>query len=171
MEHQGPIYANPVAWVAVAFFLFFLLFGARIWKAVTAILDKRAQAIRTELAEAQRLRAEAEAMLRDASTRREAAFADVKILLQGAHQEAARLAEAATIEAEAAGHRREKMALDRIAAAEKAAINDVRIMAAEIAAAAARQVILETLSAETDAALVNTAIARLPTALAPRRAA
>ena len=43
------------------------------------------------------------------------------------------------------------MAIDRIAAAEKAAVDDVRLAAADIATAAARQVMAEGLTADADA--------------------
>ncbi len=79
-------------------------------------------------------------------------------------------AEQARIDAEAAGQRREKMAMERIAAAEKAAVTDVRLAAADIAARAAQEVIATTLSAEADAAIIDRAIAGLPAALARRAA-
>ena len=63
------------------------------------------------------------------------------------------------------------MAIDRIAAAEKAAVDDVRLAAADIATTAARQVLAEDLTAEADARLIDHAITQLPAALAPRRAA
>jgi F-type H+-transporting ATPase subunit b len=63
------------------------------------------------------------------------------------------------------------MAMDRIAAAEKAAVDQVRLTAAEIAAAAARQVIAEGLTSDQDAALIDHSIRALPAALASRRAA
>ncbi len=63
------------------------------------------------------------------------------------------------------------MALDRIAAAQKQAVDDVRSAAAELATIAARQVIAEGLSPESSAALIDQAIAQLPAALATRRAA
>jgi F-type H+-transporting ATPase subunit b len=171
MEHHGPIYSDPAAWVGAAFIVFFLLFGARLWKALTQILDKRAATIRAEIAEAQRLRTEAEAMLRDATARRAEAIASATQLLEGARHEATRLGQEAAVEAEAAGRRREKMAMDRIAAAEKAAVDDVRLMAADIAGTAAQQVIRETLTPEADAQLIDNAIAGLPASLASRRAA
>jgi F-type H+-transporting ATPase subunit b len=109
-------------------------------------------------------------MLKDAETRRTAALKDAAALIEGAKQEAIRVAAAATQEAEAASTRREKMAMDRISAAEKTAVDSVRFMAAEIATEAARQVISEGLSQETGAALVDNAIAQLPAALARRAA-
>ena len=171
MEHHESFFADPRSWVAIAFVIFFVLFGKKIWGVLTGILDKRADTIRAELAEAERLRAEAEAMLTDANKRRTAAIADAQAMLDGARREAERLANMAVVEAEQSAKRREKMAMDRIAAAEKAAVDAVRFAAADVAAAAARTVITENLSDQASAAIVDTAIAQLPQALSPRRAA
>ncbi|MBW4092920.1 MAG: F0F1 ATP synthase subunit B [Proteobacteria bacterium] len=152
-------------WVLIAFFLFFILFGRKLWGALAGLLDARAVAVRTELEEAAALRREAEALLADAKQKREAALADAKALIAGARAEAERLAAAAATEAEASARRREQMALDRIAAAEKAAVDDVRIAAAEAATIAARTVIAEGLSADADQRLIDGAIAALPGAL------
>jgi F-type H+-transporting ATPase subunit b len=169
--HAESFFAEPRNWVAAAFIVFFLVFGRKLWRTIAQMLDDRAAKIRAELEEAARLRAEAETMLRDAQQRRDAAIAEAKQLLNGAKAEAARLAEAATAEAEMAAKRREQMAIDRIAAAEKAAVDEVRITAAEVATVAARQVIAEGLSADADSKLVDQAIMRLPSALAQRRVA
>jgi F-type H+-transporting ATPase subunit b len=163
--HHDSFFADPHSWVYLAFVLFVILFGRKLWSALAAILDQRAEAIRNELAEAQRLRHEAAAMLKDATAQRATALAEAKALLDGAHAEAARLAQAAADEAKAAAARREQQAMDRIAAAEKAALDEVRIAAAEVATAAARAVIRDGLTTEAGAALVDTAIAGLPTAL------
>ena len=168
---EESFFADPRSWVAVAFVIFFVLFGAKLWKALAGMLDKRTEAVRAELDEASRLRREAEAMLADASKRREAALAEAKALLDGARLEAARLAKASAEEAAHAATRREQMALDRIAAAEKAAVDEVRITAADVACVAAERVIREGLTAGADAALIDHAIGNISTALAPRRAA
>lgn len=152
-------------WVGIAFFLFFILFGRKLWGALAGLLDARAQAVRKELDEAAALRREAEALLADAKTQREQALADAKALVEGARAEAQRLSAAAAAEAEAGAKRREQMALDRIAAAEKAAVDDVRMIAADVATVAARAVIAADLSAAQDQALVDRAIVDLPTAL------
>ncbi len=164
-------FAYPPTWVAIAFVIFFVLFGRKGWLALAAILDKRAEQIRQELAEAKRLRHEAEAMLADATSRRETAMADAARLLEGAKTEAARVAQAAAAEAEHTAKRREQMALDRIAAAEKEAVDQVRFAAADIAGTAAAQVLRDELSADADAKLVDHAIQSLPSALGARRAA
>lgn len=168
---HGNLFAAPETWVAIAFTIFFALFGRKLFDALFSNLDKRGQAIQAELDEASRLRREADAMLKDATVRLEAATREADNLLQQARAEAARLAETARADAAAAATRRERMAMDRIGAAEKAAVTEVRLAAADIAARAAGQVIRETMSADTDAALVDRAIAGLPAALSGRRAA
>ena len=163
--------AEPRNWVAIAFIIFFVLFGKKLWSALTQMLDDRGAKVRAELDEAARLRQEAEAMLRDAEKRRSEALTEAKALIEGAQAEASRVAAAATAEAEAAAKRREQMAVDRIAAAEKAAVDEVRLAAVDIATGAARQVISEGLSAGDDSRLIDQAITQLPDALAQRRAA
>lgn len=169
--HEETFLTDSRTWVAVAFVLFFVFFGKMLWKALAAMLDSRSEAVRSELEEAARLRREAEAMLKDAEQRRADALSEAHALVEGAKAEASRVAAATAAEAEASAKRREQMALDRIAAAEKAAVDEVRLTAAEVATAAARQVISEGLSADADARLVDHAITQLPTALAQRRVA
>jgi F-type H+-transporting ATPase subunit b len=164
MEHHNSLLAEPRFWVAIAFFLFFGLFGKKLWTALAAMLDKRA-----ELAEATRLRSEAEAMLRDASTRRDAAVKDAAALLESAKAEAIRLGEQTRADAAASAARREKMALDRIAAAEQAATREVREAAIDVATAAARSVLAQ-VGPEHDPGLIDKAISGLPSALSGRAA-
>ena len=188
MEHHESFFGDPRVWIAIAFLIFFVIFGRKIGTAVNGLLDGRALAIRAELDGAARLRREAEAMLReatlqreaarteaeamlaDARTRRGAALTDAKALLDGARAEAARLGEQAHVDAQAAGARRERMAIDRIAAAEKAAVSEVRLAAADIAARAASEVIASTLGVDLDAAIIDRAIAGVPAALGRRAA-
>ena len=169
--HEASFFAEPRTWVAIAFIIFFVLFGRKLWTPLVAMLDKHADAVRAELAEAQRLRQEAEAMLGDARKRREAALTEARTLLERAKEEAVRVTRDAAADAEAAAQRRERMAMDRITAAEKAAVDEVRTLAAEIATAAAEQSIREGLSEQADGRLIDHAIGGLPAALAARRAA
>ena len=169
MEHES-FFQDPKNWVVIAFAIFFILFGGKIWGALSGMLDARADKVRSELEEASRLRREAEEMLDEARKSREEALADAKKLIEGAQAEAARLTAAAAAEAEASAKRREQRAIDRIAAAEKAALDDVRYAAVDVASLAARQVIAEGLTQDASNALVDRAIAELPAALARRAA-
>jgi F-type H+-transporting ATPase subunit b len=156
---------NPEFWVLVSFVTFIVLFGGKLWAAIAGALDGRTAAIRAELDEAQRLRREAETMLADATRAREEALAEAKQVLERSRIEAAHVAEAAAADAEASAKRRERVALDRIAAAEKAALAEVRQTAADIATSAARRVIAEGLGEERQTAILDQAIADLPRAL------
>ena len=171
MHHDAGFFADPLHWVVISFLLFFIIFGKKIWGALAGMLDARTASVRAEIDEAARLKAEAEAMLKEAEATRSRAQADAKALIDGAAAEAARVSEATRTEAEASAKRREQMALDRIAAAQKQAVDEVRTAAAEMATAAARQVIAEGLSGEASARLIDEAITRLPAALGARRAA
>ena len=162
---------EPRFWYAVAFVLFFVVFGRRLWKPLTDLLDNRAAMVRLELDEAARLRREAEAMLAEAKQEREAALADAKALIENATAESVRIAEASRREAEANALRRERMAHDRIAASQRAAVDEIRNVAADIATEAARAVVAEALTAEGDALLIDRAIAGLPASFATRIAA
>ena len=169
--HEPGWFADPRSWVAVAFVIFFGLFGRKLLVAVCGILDRRAVAVRAELAEAQALRQQAEAMLREARDGRERVQREAEEVLRNARQRAARLAEEAAAEAEAAAARRERMALDRIRAAEKEALDEVRTAAADVAVRAAEQVLREDPALAADTGLVDRGIAGLPAALTSKRAA
>ncbi len=157
--------AEPEFWVLVSFIIFFVLFGRKLWAGITGLLDGRANTVRAELAAVQRLRQEAETMLADAQRARTDALAEAEQVLARSRVEAAQLAQAAHAEAEASGRRRERLALDRIAAAEKTALDEVRQTAADIATRAAARVIGQGLGEERETALLDRAIADLPRAL------
>ena len=156
---------DPEFWILVAFVIFFVLFGRRLWAAIAGMLDGRAATIRAELAEAQRLRAEAEAMLAEAQRSRTEALAEAEQVVARSRAEAAHVAQAAMAEAETAGKRRERVAMDRIAAAEKAAVAGIRQTATDVATLAAQRVIADGLGGEADGAILDQAIANLPRAL------
>ena len=171
MHQDASVFSDPRTWVVVAFFLFFALFGKRLWAAVAEILDARTARIKTEFDEAALLRQEAEAMLRDAQKQHSDALAGSNALIAGARKEATRIIAAAAAEGEAAAERRGQMVIDRIAAAEKAAVYEVRLAAVELAVVAARQLLASGLTADADAKLIDQSIAQLPSAMSSRRAA
>jgi F-type H+-transporting ATPase subunit b len=152
-------------WVFIAIVIFAVIFARKIAAPVNAMLDGRAEAVRAALAEAAQLKAEAEAMLADAKKRQDQANRDAKDILESAHREAERMAADLLAEAEATAKRRERLALDRISAAEKAAIDDVRATAIDVATAAAAGLLRAGFAAETDAAMIDQAITSIPAAL------
>jgi F-type H+-transporting ATPase subunit b len=152
-------------WVTMAVLAFALLFGKRIGSPVAGMLDARAAGVRTALDEAATLKAEAEALLADAKQRQAQAMADAKQILASAHAEAERMAEELAAEAHATAKRRERMALERIAAAEKAALHEVRSIAVDVATAAAAQLLRNGFAADAGDAMIDHAISGIPAAL------
>jgi len=156
------MFSDPKFWVAASFILFIAFVGRIGWAKITEMLDSRTTRIRSELNEAQRLRAEAQAMLASAEAERAAALTEASQMLERARLEAERLASATAAEAEAAARRRERMAMDRIAAAEASAVTEVRNAAADLAALAVRDVIAAKYDAAADEAMLDKTIKGLP---------
>lgn len=152
-------------WVFIAIVIFALLAGRKIAAALTHMLDARSKAVRAALDEAAALKREAEAMLAQARAAQAQAHKDAAEILDYAKAEAARIAAELAAEATASAARRERMALERIAAAEAQALNDVRNAAIDIATAASAAVLRDGLDANADAAMIDHAIAGIPAAL------
>ena len=153
---------NSTGWVAVAAIIVLAIF---LWKKVPAaigrMLDTRIAAIRTQLDEASKLRAEAETLRAEYETRAKTAQAEAATMREHAHQEAQQILVKAKADAEALMARRAKMAEDKIAAAERAAIAEVRARAADTAAKAAGLLIQQQHGADADRNLVDRSIAGL----------
>lgn len=163
MEYQAlsgaAFYTHGSFWVLVAVVIFAIVAGKKIGAAVTALLDARAEAVSTALAEAAQLKTEAEALLADAKARQVQAEEDAKQILATAHVEAASLAAGLAADAQATAKRRERMALDRIAAAEASAVAEIRAAAIDIATSASAALLRDSFGADADAALIDRAIA------------
>lgn len=153
---------DSTGWVAVAALLtILLLVWRRADKGIAGVLDTRIATIRTQLDEAKRLRAEAEALKAEYALKAQQAEAEAAAMREHAHAEAAAIVAKAEADAQELTSRRAKMAEDRIAAAERQAIAEVRAKAADAAAKAAASLIAERLGAEGDRTLIDRTIAGL----------
>jgi F-type H+-transporting ATPase subunit b len=99
-------------WVALATVIFAIFAFRPASKAVTAMLDDRAEKIRQELEEAQRLREDAQATLASYQRRQRDALKEAEEIIAHAREEAERLRLHSTADLEAAMKRREAQALD-----------------------------------------------------------
>ena len=136
-----------------------------LWRRVPAMigasLDKRIAGIRFQLDEATRLRGEAEALRAEYEVKAARADADADAMRDQARAEADAIVAKAEADATALIARRQAMAEDKIAAAERGAIAEVRAKAASAASGAAASLIAQYHDAATDHALVDRTIARL----------
>ena len=153
-------------WVAVAFVLFFVLFGRQLWRFVTSKLDERSAAVRAELETAARLREEARDLLAASRRRERESAAEAEAILARARDEASRIAADAAMRLDAELTRRARLAEERIALMEANAVAGLRAAAVDAVVAATGRAIAAEIDADADAALIDRAAAELETRLA-----
>ena len=158
--------AEPSAWgltppwfIAAAMIV---VIGIMLWKkvhhAVAGALDSKIALIRDQLAEAESLRKEAEALKAEYEAKAASANKDREALLERAKHEADDIVAKAKTDAQSLIERRTRMAEDKIAAEERAAVEQLRASAAEAATKAAARLIAERHDAGSDARIVDQAI-------------
>jgi F-type H+-transporting ATPase subunit b len=131
-------------WATVALFIFL---GVLVYLKVPAIIakaiDARAVKIRHDLDEARRLREEAQALLAEFQKKRKDAEQEAADLVSAAKREAELLLADAHKKTEDYVSRRTAMAEQKIAQAEREAVNEVRSSAVDIAIEAARRLLAD----------------------------
>jgi F-type H+-transporting ATPase subunit b len=149
-------------WVALAFIIFVAIAFKPARKAILSMLDDRAERIRGELEEAQRLREEAQSLLAGYQRRQRDALKEAEAIVAHAREEADRLRTSAAAELESSMRRREAQAMDKIAQAETAAVQEVRNLTVDIAISASGRILAQRLDDGQSARLVDEAIKDLP---------
>jgi F-type H+-transporting ATPase subunit b len=145
-------------WATVALVVFLALITyLKVPGMITRALDGRIRQIEAELAEAERLRAEAKALLEDYQRRREEAEKEAEGIVAAAREDAFRMTEEAGAALETLIARRTKAVEEKIAQAESAAVAEVRARSADLAVEAAR-VLLQGQMAKSGDALVEKSI-------------
>jgi F-type H+-transporting ATPase subunit b len=154
-------FRDPELWVAVAFVLFIVLTAKPIGRAIAKALDARAERIRGQLEEAEKLRAEAEKLLAENQRKQQDALREAQAIVGQATAAAERIRRETLAHLEDTLARREKMALDKIAQAEAEALAEVRREAVDLAIAAASRLLTEAVDERRNEALVDSAIAEV----------
>ena len=154
--------SNPELWVAVGLLLFFgILIVVGVPKLVAGQLDAKAAKIQSELDEAARLRAEAEALLVQIRAEKAEAEAQAAEMLRAAEADARQMEADAKVKLEESLARREALAERRIAQAEAQAAAEVKAAAADLAARAAEQILTARLAKQTTDPLLDAAIGQI----------
>ena len=170
VEHgSGPGDVEPTAFgLSAPMFIalaMLVVIAILIWKKVPAAignaLDSKIALIRDQLAEAEALRKEAEALKAEYQAKANSAETEAAAVIDRAHGEAGEIVAKAKSDAEALIARRSRMAEDKIAAEERSAVKQLRAAAADGAARAAARLIAGRDDPATDEKLVNQTIAAL----------
>ena len=150
----------PGAYVALSMIV---VIGVMLWvgvpKLIARALDDRIAGIRKQLDEAKSLRAEAEKLRDEYARKAKEADAEVAMLRASAERQAEEIVEKAKADASALIERHKAISAEKIAGAERAAIEDVRAKVATAAAAAARELIAEKHGEAADRKLADRIIA------------
>lgn len=151
--------ADASFWALVALVLFFaVIIYFRAPGAITASLDKRSEAIRTELDEARRLREEAQALLAEYQRKAREAEQETEEIISQARREADAYAAEARQRTDEYVERRTRLAEQKIAQAEAQALAEVRSRSVDVAIAAAERILSERVTGKEAEALVSRSI-------------
>ncbi|MEH3110740.1 MAG: F0F1 ATP synthase subunit B [Agrobacterium cavarae] len=150
----------------VGLILFFVLIAyLKVPGMLASSLDERAKNITEELAEAKRLREEAQHLLAEYQRKRKEAEADAAAIVAAAEREAAALTAEAKAKTEEFVARRTALSEQKIKQAETDAIGAVRSAAVDIAIAASEKLIAEKTTASAKGKLFKSAVGEVKSRL------
>jgi F-type H+-transporting ATPase subunit b len=152
---------NSSNWVLISMVGFIALVYFKARHPILAFLDARTNKIKATLEEAERLRAEAEKFLGDSRKQSQEAATLAQKIVQQAVETADRIERESALRLKEDLARKEKQLVDRIARAEVAAVENVRLKAAEIAMQTAEHILHDALS-KGGRKLVDDAISGIP---------
>lgn len=162
-------WGDPTTWVLVALVVFLgLLAYLGVPKMMMQALDARSKAIADELDEARRLREEAQEVLAGFQRRQRAAEQEAQDIVERARRDADAMATAMRQELTERLERRAVLAERKIAQAEADAAARVRHEAAELATAAAAQLLRGGLSPAANDQLIRESLSELSTRINAR---
>lgn len=149
--------ATFFAFVGLLLFLALVVY-LKVPGMVAKSLDERADKIRGELAEAKRLREEAQHVLAEYQRKRKEAEAEAASIVAAAEREAAMLTAEAKQKTEEFVTRRNALSEQKIKQAETDAVNAVRSAAVDLAIAAAESILAKKVDAAVQESLVKGAV-------------
>lgn len=146
--------------VLVAFVIFIaVMVYLKVPAMLTKGLDERAERIKRELEEAEKLHREAKALFEDYRQKQANAIKEAAEIVAHAEAEAKRMAVQAEADLKTSLERRRAMAEQKIAQAEAQAIREVREAAVDVAIAAAETILAKQLQGASAGQMMDSAIA------------
>lgn len=146
-------------WVGFSFVLFVAAVIKFAGKGIVGALDKKIGQIKDEIATAERLKAEAQALLADFESKQRDAEKAAATIIEQARESALSLQKMAEANLAESMERREVQLSERLKRIEEKAIADIQNHAAELAIKATREIVEKTLDDKANTRLVDQAIA------------
>ena len=146
---------SQTAWVLIAFILFFVLVGKKLWSALTTNLDQRKKMIENELNEAKKLREEAQAELNASLKKQKEINKQVLDIINDAKSTAKQIEADALKKSDIIIKRKEEQAKQKINNAQIEAINNIKNISAELSVKSAKVYIQNELNNKIQKALYS----------------
>ena len=146
---------SQTAWVLIAFILFFVLVGKKLWSALTANLDQRKKMIENELNEAKKLREEAQAELNASLKKQKEINKQVLDIINDAKSTAKQIEVDALKKTDIIIKRKEEQAKQKINNAQVEALNNIKNISAELSVKSAKVYIQNELDSKIQKALYS----------------
>jgi len=146
---------SQTAWVLIAFILFFVLVGKKLWTALTTNLDQRKKMIENELNEAKKLREEAQAELNASLKKQKEINKQVLDIINDAKSTAKQIEADALKKSDIIIKRKEEQAKQKINNAQVEALNNIKNISAELSVKSAKVYIQNELDSKIQKALYS----------------
>ena len=146
---------SQTAWVLIAFILFFVLVGKKLWSALTTNLDQRKKMIENELNEAKKLREEAQAELNASLKKQKEINKQVLDIINDAKSTAKQIQADALKKSDIIIKRKEEQAKQKINNAQVEALNNIKNISAELSVKSAKVYIQNELDSKIQKALYS----------------
>ena len=146
---------SQTAWVLIAFILFFVLVGKKLWSALTTNLDQRKKMIENELNEAKKLREEAQAELNASLKKQKEINKQVLDIINDAKSTAKQIEADALKKSDIIIKRKEEQAKQKINNAQIEALNNIKNISAELSVKSAKVYIQNEIDSKIQKALYS----------------
>jgi F-type H+-transporting ATPase subunit b len=146
---------SQTAWVLIAFILFFVLVGKKLWSALTDNLDQRKKMIENELNEAKKLREEAQSKLNASLKKQKEINKQVLDIINDAKSTAKQIETDAQKKSDILIKRKEEQAKQKINNAQVEALNNIKNISAELSVKSAKVYIQNELDSKIQKALYS----------------
>ncbi len=146
---------SQTAWVLIAFILFFVLVGKKLWSALTTNLDQRKKMIENELNEAKKLREEAQAELNASLKKQKEINKQVLDIINNAKSTAKQIEADALKKSDIIIKRKEEQAKQKINNAQVEALNNIKNISAELSVKSAKVYVQNELDSKIQKALYS----------------